>query len=100
MSSQEDHLLRDLYGDDYNFYQDYYSRGDFSWPTLVGCTITVTLLILGLVYTVLYALDFGILSLPELVWNWLVYIVPSRLLNIVDNDVKSSVMADLSFARS
>lgn len=100
MSSQEDHFLRDLYGDDYNYYQGYHSRGDFPWPTLVGYFIPVTLLILGLVYTGLYSLDFNILPLPELAWNWVVYIIPSRLLDLFDNDIKSFAMADSSFGNT
>src|SRR5277367_748839 len=96
MSSQEDHLLRDLYGDDYIYHQNY-SRGDFQWLTFVGSFIPVTLLILGLFYTGVYAMDFNILPLPELLWNWAVYIIPSRLLDHFDNDVGSFAMADPSF---
>jgi ubiquitin carboxyl-terminal hydrolase 1 len=96
MSSQEDHLLRDLYGDDYKYHRDY-SRGDFHWPKFVGSFIPVTLLILGLVYTGFYLLDFDLLPLPELLWNWIVYITPSRILDLLDHDVKGSAMADSSF---
>lgn len=95
MSSREDHLLRDLYGDDYKYHRDY-NRGDSHWPTFVGSFIPVTLLILGLVYTGFYVLDFNLLPLPELLWNLIVYITPSRLLDLLDHDVKNSAMADSS----
>jgi ubiquitin carboxyl-terminal hydrolase 1 len=93
MISPED---RDLYGDDYKYHQDY-SKGDFHWPTFIGSFIPVTLLILGLAYTGFYALDFNLLPLPELLWNWIVYVTPSRLLDLLDHDVKASAMADSSF---
>jgi ubiquitin carboxyl-terminal hydrolase 1 len=95
MSSPEDHLLRDLYGDDYKYHQDY-SKGDFHWPMFIGSFIPVTLLILGLAYTGFYALDFNLLPLPELLWNCIVYVTPSRLLDLLDHDVKASAMADSS----
>jgi ubiquitin carboxyl-terminal hydrolase 1 len=62
----------------------------------VGSFIPVTLLILGLVYTGFYALDFNLLPVPELLWNWIVYITPSRLLDLFDHDVKNFTMADSS----
>lgn len=99
MSSPEDHLLRDLYGDDYQYdfpYHRDYIRGHFHWLTCVGSFIPVTLLVLGLAYTGFYALDFNLLPLPELLWNWIVYLVPSRLLGLLDHDVKDSAMADSS----
>jgi ubiquitin carboxyl-terminal hydrolase 1 len=95
MSSREDYLLRDLYRDNYQYHRDY-SRGDFHWPTFVGSFIPVTLLILGLVYTGFYALDFNLLPLPELLWNWIVYITPSRLLGLLDHDVNNSAMENSS----
>lgn len=96
MRSPEDHLLRDLYGDDYKFHRDY-SKGDFRWPTLIASFIPVTLIVLGLIYTGLYALESNLLPLPELLWNWLVYITPSRLLVLLDHNVKASAMADSSY---
>jgi ubiquitin carboxyl-terminal hydrolase 1 len=95
MSSPEDHLLRDLYGDDYKYHRDY-SKGDFHWLTLFASSIPVTLLVLGLAYWGFSALDFNLLPLPELLWNWIVYVTPSRLLDLLDHDVKASAMADSS----
>jgi ubiquitin carboxyl-terminal hydrolase 1 len=95
MSLKEDHLLRELYGGnlDYAHYQDYH--GDyFSWPRSLGLYITAFILIPGLVYTAFHALDFNLLSLPDLLWNFFIYITPSRLLDTIDNDRKMSAVSD------
>jgi ubiquitin carboxyl-terminal hydrolase 1 len=95
MSSREDRILRELYGGklEHAYHQEAH-RGYFGWHTSVGLYITVFMLIPGLVYTALYALDFDLLSLPGLLWNCLVYITPSRLLDILDDDRKMSIVSD------
>ncbi|KAK5723349.1 ubiquitin-specific protease ubp1 [Elasticomyces elasticus] len=55
----------------------------FQLPTAYpspGATLGYSILALYLVHQALAYLDYPILSLPELVWNALVYIVPARLL--------------------
>jgi ubiquitin carboxyl-terminal hydrolase 1 len=56
--------------------------------------ISAFLIIPGLFYTAFHALDFNLLPLPELLWNCLVYITPSKLLDILDNDRNMSTVTD------
>jgi ubiquitin carboxyl-terminal hydrolase 1 len=95
MSSQEDHLLRDLYGGDLEYHPEY-RAGDQFWPKSIGIVIPIALLGLGLFYTGLVALDFNLLPLPELLWNCLVYITPSRVLALLENGLIMSAMSNIS----
>ncbi|KAK4959202.1 ubiquitin-specific protease ubp1 [Elasticomyces elasticus] len=63
--------------------RDRASHQAFQLPTAYpspGATLGYSILALYLVHQALAYLDYPILSLPELVWNALVYIVPARLL--------------------
>lgn len=85
----QDHRLYDLFdGDPYleiEYHQDY--RGEDSWSNFqrAGVIIPFLLFIATIVYHTFFILDFNVLPLPELVWNCLVYLTPSRLLDAVEN---------------
>lgn len=95
MSSRDDYLWRDLYGGSQDYHQDY--AGDSqSWSKYTSIIIPAIVFLLGLIYSGLYALDYNLLSLQELLWNCVVYITPSRLLDLFDSDVKLSKMTNSS----
>lgn len=92
--NSHDHI-RDLYGGDprYEYHQTYHDNS-FQWPKILSLGLPACLLLLALGYSGFYALDFNLLPLQELVWNCLVYATPSRLLYVLDNDLKQRAMAD------
>lgn len=81
--------LHDLFNGDpeehLEYHQDY--KEDFWWSYFARPEVTLTTLFVfgAFVYQVLYILDFNLLSLPELAWNSLVYLTPSRLIDAVEN---------------
>ncbi|KFY32203.1 hypothetical protein V493_00418 [Pseudogymnoascus sp. VKM F-4281 (FW-2241)] len=88
--SVHDKVLRDLYGDDltYEYHQDY--RGDESqWQKYFNIGIPIIILIGAIIYSTLYSLDYDLLSLPELFWNWIVHFTPSRLIDILDKETRA-----------
>ncbi|KFY45465.1 hypothetical protein V494_00929 [Pseudogymnoascus sp. VKM F-4513 (FW-928)] len=87
--SLHEKALRDLYGDDlsYEYHQDYH--GDESqWRQYLNIGIPSIILIGAVIYSTLYSLDYDLLPLPELFWNWLVHFTPSRLIDILDKDTR------------
>lgn len=99
MSSREDHLLRDLYGGDLEYHQDYHGD-DQIWHKTTSIIVPAILLILGLIYSSLHALDYNLLPLSELLWNGLVFITPSRLLTFFDDGPSTSRMSESSINTS
>ncbi|KAI9758650.1 MAG: hypothetical protein M4579_002961 [Chaenotheca gracillima] len=59
-----------------------------------GSILAFLALAATLLYQVLFQLDFNLLSIPELLWNTLVYMMPSRIIvaldSISENDKRSS----------
>jgi ubiquitin carboxyl-terminal hydrolase 1 len=92
MRSQDD-IIRELYGQsEYEYHQDY--RGeDPSYQKFWGITLSSTIFVLFLVYKAFFSWDYATLSPPDLLWNCLVYVTPSRLLDLVDNDMQSSTIS-------
>ena len=91
--SLHEKVLRDLYGDDlsYEYHQDYH--GDESqWRNYLNIGIPSIILIGAVIYSTLYSLDYNLLSLPELFWNWIVHFTPSRLIDILDKETRSNTV--------
>ncbi|KFY61932.1 hypothetical protein V496_04779 [Pseudogymnoascus sp. VKM F-4515 (FW-2607)] len=87
--SLHEKVLRDLYGDElsYEYHQDYH--GDESqWRKYLNIGIPTIILIGAITYSTLYSLDYNLLSLPELFWNWIVHLTPSRLIDILDKETR------------
>lgn len=78
--------LDDLFdGDpDFEYHQDY--RGEEPWLQYTRASFIVPFLVTATIvgYQILLRLDNDLLPLPELIWNGLVYITPSRLLDIIE----------------
>jgi ubiquitin carboxyl-terminal hydrolase 1 len=82
-----DPRLRDLFDGDPQLTQEYhqdYREGISSPFTQAGTIIPLVLCLIPIVYHILFLLDYELLPLPELLWNVLVYITPSRLLDAVE----------------
>jgi ubiquitin carboxyl-terminal hydrolase 1 len=99
MNSHDEHM-KDWYGHNsaYEYHQDYHDNS-LQWPKFLSLGLPASLLLIGLVYSGLHALDYNLLPLQELLWNCLVYATPTRLLYILDNDLKQRAMADPNFRR-
>jgi ubiquitin carboxyl-terminal hydrolase 1 len=82
--------FRTSYDDDPAYYhQDY---RDISHTVLKPASITIAigLLSIAVIYQIFYALDYDLLPLPELIWNALVFMTPSRVINAIDKDWPAS----------
>ena len=84
-----DQRLRDLFDGDpgseqFEYHQDY--RGEAHWSNLAraGVIIPFFLCLAAFVYHTLRILEFDLLPLSELIWNCIVYLTPSRLLDAVE----------------
>jgi ubiquitin carboxyl-terminal hydrolase 1 len=80
--------IQDLFDGDpdieFEYHQDYqagispsYTRKSFILPILLCC--------IPIIYHILQILDYDLLPLPELLWNCLVYLTPTRLLDAIEN---------------
>jgi ubiquitin carboxyl-terminal hydrolase 1 len=69
---------------DLEYHQDY-RDGILSPYARVGFVLPFLLCLIPFIYQILVVLDYNVLSLPELVWNVLVYITPTRLLDAIDD---------------
>jgi ubiquitin carboxyl-terminal hydrolase 1 len=66
------------------YHQDY--RDGIQRPyARVGFVLPFLICLIPLIYQILVILDYNVLSLPELVWNILVYITPTRILDAIDD---------------
>jgi ubiquitin carboxyl-terminal hydrolase 1 len=90
-----DQLLRDIDADnpDYAYHQDYRDE-DLVPRKLLQVAVPVVLLIIAAIYTFLHTLDYKLLSLPEMLWNWLVYMTPEKLVDYLDNDIHLAAAID------
>ena len=84
--SQDQQLYDFFDGDpDYEFeyHQDYQKdlRMSFLRPSFL---FPLVLAAIPVFYQIAYKLDYNLLSIPELLWNILVYITPSRLLDVLE----------------
>ena len=83
----QDQRLYDFFDGDPNsepeYHQDYQEDpwASFLRPKFIAPLILAAIPVL---YQILYKLDFNLLPIPELFWNILVYITPSRLLDAVE----------------
>ncbi|RDL39421.1 Cysteine proteinase [Venustampulla echinocandica] len=79
--------MQDLFdgdlGIDAEYHQDY--RGT-TYPsfTQIGFILPLILCLIPVIYHILHILDYDLLPLPELVWNYVVYLTPSRLLDAIE----------------
>ena len=81
--------LDDLFDGDPNilpgYHQDYregiYGSDKF---TRAGFIIPLIFCFIPIVYHIFFLLDYNLLPLPELLWNTLVYLTPSRLLDAIE----------------
>ncbi|KFX99984.1 hypothetical protein V490_01547 [Pseudogymnoascus sp. VKM F-3557] len=91
--SLHEKVLRDLYGDDlsYEYHQDYQDF-ESQWRKYLNLGIPSIILISAVIYSTLYSLDYNLLSLPELFWNWAVHLTPSRLIDILDKETRSNTV--------
>lgn len=83
--SQDIHYLFD--GDpefDLEYHQDYREGDPLSQYLQVRYIVLAILLIVTAVYQLGYLADYNLLSIPELMWNCLVYLTPTRLIDFVD----------------
>ena len=53
-------------------------------PIALGTTLVYGVLAIAVIYPLLQYLDYPVLSIPELLWNILVYITPVRLISALD----------------
>jgi ubiquitin carboxyl-terminal hydrolase 1 len=67
------------------YHQDY--RGQDPWSHLTSASFILPLLIFlaAATYHIFFILDYDLFSLPELFWNCLVYMTPSRLLDAIES---------------
>lgn len=83
--SQDIHYLFD--GDpeyDFEYHQDYREADQFSQYIHARFIIPAILFILTILYQIGYLADYNLLSIPELMWNCLVYLTPTRFIDLVD----------------
>jgi ubiquitin carboxyl-terminal hydrolase 1 len=84
-----DQRLRDLFDGDPNifpgYHQDYregiHGSNTFTRP---GFILPLIFCFIPIVYHIFFLLDYDLLPLPELLWNILVYVTPSRLLDAIE----------------
>ena len=84
--SQDYRLYDFLDGDpdrELEYHQEYQEdpRARFLRPSFI---IPLVLAAIPILYQILHKLDHNLLPIPELLWNFLVYVTPSRLLGAVD----------------
>ncbi|KAG4436813.1 hypothetical protein IFR05_007703 [Cadophora sp. M221] len=83
-----DPQLQDLFSSDSDLYEDYhqdFSEGIIPPPSRTGVIIPLIVCCIPIVYHILFILDYDVLPLPELLWNVIVYVTPSRLLDAVES---------------
>jgi ubiquitin carboxyl-terminal hydrolase 1 len=66
------------------YHQDY-RDGILKPYARVGFVLPFLLCLIPFIYQILVLLDYNVLGLPELVWNILVYITPTRILDAIDD---------------
>jgi len=72
---------------DLEYHQDYREGQENIWATYAarpGFILACLALSCGFVYQALFLTDHNLLSLPELFWNCLVYLTPTRLLDMIE----------------
>ncbi|EKD19863.1 uncharacterized protein L3040_002452 [Drepanopeziza brunnea f. sp. 'multigermtubi'] len=85
--STQDPQHQDLSGNDLDYLAGYhqdYQQGINRPATSASYVLAVIVCFGVFVYHILFVLDYNLLSLPELLWNSLVYVTPSRLLDAVE----------------
>ncbi|KAH6724321.1 hypothetical protein BKA61DRAFT_27460 [Leptodontidium sp. MPI-SDFR-AT-0119] len=85
---QYDSQLQDLFDGDSDLYEDYhqdFSEGIIPPSPRTGVIIPLIVCCIPIVYHILFILDYDVLPLPELLWNAVVYVTPSRLLDAVES---------------
>ncbi|PVH79138.1 cysteine proteinase [Cadophora sp. DSE1049] len=83
-----DPRLQDLFDGDPDLYEDYhqdYKQGVIQPSSRAGVIIPLILCCIPIIYHILSILDYDVLPLPELLWNILVYVTPSRLLDALES---------------
>ncbi len=85
-----DPLVKDLYDRDPDYfdfdeYHQDFEEGILRSSTRTGVIIPLIICCLPVIYHILFILDYDLLPLPELLWNILVYVTPSRLLDAVES---------------
>lgn len=81
----------------FEYHQDYYS----SYQNTRSSTVILFLVIAGtILYQFLYWLDFDLLPLQQFLWNWLVFLTPFRLLELLDVNGSLDSLLDSASAQS
>jgi ubiquitin carboxyl-terminal hydrolase 1 len=80
--------IHDLFDGDPDFeleyHQDYQAVDEPSYLR-ISYILPILLCCIPVVYRILQILDYDLLPLPELLWNILVYLTPTRLLDAIEN---------------
>lgn len=76
-------VTADLFDGDSEYHQDY-REGIASSYARVGFVLPLCLCLLPVIYQALVLFDYDLLPLPEFLWNCLVYVTPSRLLDAAE----------------
>ncbi|KAL2075463.1 hypothetical protein VTL71DRAFT_406 [Oculimacula yallundae] len=85
--SPSDPRLQDLFDGDPDLHEEYhqdFSQGVIKTSPRIGIIVALIVFGIPIVYHILQILDYDVLPLPELLWNALVYVTPSRLLDAVE----------------
>ncbi|KAH8668271.1 hypothetical protein BGZ60DRAFT_470176 [Tricladium varicosporioides] len=86
--NQYEKEIQDLFDGDPRIEIDYhqdYREGVYTSYGRVGFVLPLLLCIIPFIYQVFRILDYDLLPLPELLWNCIVYLTPSRLLDAVES---------------
>lgn len=89
-----DRRLHDFFDGDPNFepeyHQDYRGESPLSYFGRASFTLPLVIFLAALAYHIFFILDYNLLPLPELLWNCLVYMTPSPVLNAIDSYTNTS----------
>jgi ubiquitin carboxyl-terminal hydrolase 1 len=83
MNPYDHHHIRAHLDGDPDYHQDY-RQGVRTKFTSIEFLVPVIFCSLPIIYHVLFLLDYDLLPLPELFWNIIVYLTPSRLIDAVE----------------
>ena len=82
----QDQRLYDFFDGDPDYDLEYHQDYSDPWERFFHPSVILPLLLAAIpvIYQALYKLDYDLLPIPELLWNILVYLVPSRLLDAIE----------------
>lgn len=80
-------------------YNRYYQEGTNSLLFSTRAFLLMFVCFITVVYQILLRLDFNLLPLPELLWNALVFLTPSRFLDVIESYSNSPRVSDIALSR-